>query len=155
MLPLVAVERGQLGALPYFASGTGPPFAVLGGLAPETGVEADSTGRMNKGFVAPFARERRVHFFNRRAGLPRGTTMADIAREHADALREGFGTAVDVFGISTGGSIAQQLAADHPDVVRRLVLVSTACRLGAGGRVLQRRVAARLRRGAHRQAFAV
>jgi pimeloyl-ACP methyl ester carboxylesterase len=58
-------------------------------------------------------------------------------------------------GISTGGSIAQQLAADHPDVVDRLVLLSTACRRGPEGRALQRRVAARIRRGAHRQALAV
>jgi pimeloyl-ACP methyl ester carboxylesterase len=62
---------------------------------------------------------------------------------------------VDVVGVSTGGSIAQQLAADHPDVVRRLVLASTACRLGPLGRSLQRRVAARIRGGAPRQALAV
>jgi pimeloyl-ACP methyl ester carboxylesterase len=54
-----------------------------------------------------------------------------------------------------GGSIAQQLVADHPELVRRLVLASTACRLGPLGRELQRRVAARVRAGAHRQAFAV
>ena len=40
------------------------------------------------------------------------------------------GTHVDVVGTSTGGSIAQQLAADHPETVRRLALLSTACRLG-------------------------
>ncbi len=54
-----------------------------------------------------------------------------------------------------GGSIAQQLAADHPSVVGRLVLVSTACRLGRTGRLAQRRVAARLRACAVRRAFAV
>ena len=43
------------------------------------------------------------------------------------------------------------LAADHPDVVRRLVLVSTACRLGPHARELQMRVAVRIRAGAHRQ----
>lgn len=146
----------MMGALPYFAVGTGPPLAFLGGLAPETGVDSASTVRMNGSLLKPFTGQRRVHFFNRRPGLPRGMTMADIAAEHAHALEEGFGSEpVDVFGISTGGSIAQQLAADHPETVRRLVLSSTACRLGADGRVLQRRVAARLRRGAYRQASAV
>jgi pimeloyl-ACP methyl ester carboxylesterase len=144
-----------MGGLPYFATGSGPPLVVLGGLAPDTGVESDSAVRMNSGFVKPFATRRRVHFFNRRPGLPRGMTMADLASEHADALREGFGAPVDLFGMSTGGSIAQQLAADHPDVVRRLVIVSSACRLGSNGRELQRRVAARIRGGASRQAFAV
>jgi pimeloyl-ACP methyl ester carboxylesterase len=60
-----------------------------------------------------------------------------------------------VVGTSTGGSIAQQLAADHPDVVRNLVLLSTACRLGPEGRSLQRRVAARIRKGAYRKAMAL
>jgi pimeloyl-ACP methyl ester carboxylesterase len=57
--------------------------------------------------------------------------------------------------VSTGGSIAQQLAADHPDVVRRLVLISTGCRLSPSARLAQRRVAARIRAGASRQALAV
>ena len=81
--------------------------------------------------------------------------MAELATEHAGAIREGLASPVDVVGISTGGSIAQQLAADHPDVVGRLVLVSTACRLGPAGRRLQRRVAARIRAGAPRKAVAV
>ncbi|MDX6553208.1 MAG: hypothetical protein QOH74_1696 [Gaiellales bacterium] len=150
------VQRGKMGRLPYFATGSGPPLAFFGGLAPETGVESDTSVKMNASLLKPFTRVRRVHFFNRRADLPRGMTMADIACEHAEALREGFDNRpVDVFGISTGGSIAQQLAADHPGAVRRLVLASTACRLGDDGKRLQRRVAARLRRGAHRQAAAV
>src|SRR3954454_21161115 len=51
--------------------------------------------------------------------------------------------------------IAQRLAADDPDVVDRLMLLATACRLPADGRALQRRVPARIRRGARRQALAV
>jgi pimeloyl-ACP methyl ester carboxylesterase len=150
------VQRGTMGRLPYFASGSGPPLAFFGGLAPETGVESDSSVKMNAALLKPFTPHRRVHFFNRRPDLPRGMTMPEIAEEHADALREGFGgEPVDVYGISTGGSIAQQVAADHPDVVRKLVLASTACRLGREGRELQRRVAARLRKGAYRQASAV
>lgn len=37
----------------------------------------------------------------------------------------------DVLGFSHGGAVAQQLACDHPARVRRLVLVSTSCGVGA------------------------
>lgn len=60
-----------------------------------------------------------------------------------------------MIGISTGGSIAQQLAADHPEVVRRLALISTACRLDPATRREQARVAAHVRAGASRAASRV
>ncbi|HKE79178.1 MAG TPA: alpha/beta hydrolase [Solirubrobacteraceae bacterium] len=151
----VKAERGTMGALPFAAVGSGRPLVLLAGLSPTTGIEGEGVPRTMLGPLAELAQSRRVVVFNRRPRLPRGMTMADFASEHAAGVREGLGTAVDVVGVSTGGSIAQQLAADHPDVVARLALVSTACRLGADGRALQRRVAARIRGGARRQAFAV
>jgi pimeloyl-ACP methyl ester carboxylesterase len=150
------LERGTIGRLPYAALGTGDPVLVIGGLFPFTGPGSDRIARvMMIGSLAGLADRRRLVCVNRRAGLPRGMTMADMAAEHAEAIRDGLGAPVDVLGTSTGGSIAQQLAADHPDVVRRLVLLSTACRLGAEGKRMQRQVAARFRRGAYRQAIAL
>jgi pimeloyl-ACP methyl ester carboxylesterase len=151
----VDVERGVIGQLPYLGIGRGAPLLFAAGLSSEAGVDAPGTARMNAAVLKPFAKHRRVLFVNRRSGLPRGMSIAEMAAEHADAIRSLGQGPVDVAGISTGGSIAQQLAADHPDVVDRLVLVSTACRLGRTGRALQRRVAARIRRGANRQALAV
>lgn len=52
-----------------------------------------------------------------------------------------------MLGVSTGGSIAQQLAADHPETVRRLVLVGTGWRLSETARRLQMRVARHVRAG--------
>ena len=151
----MTMERGVVGRLPFLATGSGPPMLFVGGLSLEAGVDAAGTEWMTGSLLAPFATQRRVLFVNRRPGLPRGITVAELAAEHADAIRALGAGPVDVAGISTGGSIAQQLAADHPDVVARLVLLCTACRLGPEGRVLQRRVAARVRGGAHRQALAV
>jgi pimeloyl-ACP methyl ester carboxylesterase len=147
-------ELGTMGELPYLAAGDGPPLVYLGGLAPETGV-AGRLRRVNLAAIEPFAGSHRVYFFNRRPGLPVGMTMADLAGEQAAAMRLGFDGPVDVLGISTGGSIAQQLAAEHPDCVRRLVLVSTGARLGPRARAEQRAVAARVRAGADRKALAV
>lgn len=149
------VERGTIGRLPFAASGTGEPVVALAGLSPTTGVEGDGMLRVTAGMFSGLSGHRRLVVLNRRAGLPRGMTMAALAAEHAEAIRDGFGGPVDVIGISTGGSIAQQLAADHPDVVRRLVLVGSACRLGPSARVLQMRVAVRIRAGATRQALAL
>jgi pimeloyl-ACP methyl ester carboxylesterase len=149
------VERGVLGRLPFAAVGVGEPLVVLAGLSPATGVDGRGTVRTSLGPLLRLAKRRRLVLINRRAGLPRGMTMAELAGEHADGIAEGLGAPVDVAGISTGGSIAQQLATDRPDLVRRLVLASTACRLGPAGRELQRRIAARVRAGAHRQAYAV
>jgi pimeloyl-ACP methyl ester carboxylesterase len=148
------IERGTIGRLPYAAFGTGEPVVALAGLSPVTGVEGDGIVRASVGMFAGLAGTRRLVALNRRAGLPRGMTMAQLASEHAEALRDGFDGPVDVIGTSTGGSIAQQLAADHPDVVRRLVLVSTACRLNPHARQFQMRVAVRVRASRHRQALA-
>jgi pimeloyl-ACP methyl ester carboxylesterase len=151
----VQTERGTIGRLPFFALGAGDPVLVIAGLMPYTGPGGDRMARAAIGSLAPLADRRRFVLVNRRPGLPRGMTMAEMAAEHADAIREGLGGRADVVGTSTGGTIAQQLAADHPDVVGRLELLSTACRLGPDAKELMRRVAARIRAGARRQATAL
>jgi pimeloyl-ACP methyl ester carboxylesterase len=149
------VRESSLGTFPCLVAGSGPPLVLLAGLTPEAGVSARSLRRMYESAMRPWAREREVFYVNRRPGLPPGLTMAELAAEHAHALRKAFDEPVDLLGASTGGSIAQQLAAEHRDVVRRLVLVSTGCRLGRNAKLLQRQIAARVRAGATRQAMAV
>ena len=59
-------------------------------------------------------------------------TVAGMARDAAsliDALRL---ERVDLFGFSMGGHVAQQIAVDRPELVRRLVLVGTGPRGGDG-----------------------
>jgi pimeloyl-ACP methyl ester carboxylesterase len=60
--------------------------------------------------------------------------MADLANDYAGALDGMFQRPVDVLGISTGGSLALQLAADRPELVERLVVAGAACRLSEYGR---------------------
>ncbi|MDH2443504.1 alpha/beta hydrolase [Amnibacterium sp. CER49] len=90
----------------------------------------------------------------RRGFVPGGTTIADLADEHARAIRSRFAQPVDVVGESTGGSIALRLAIDHPDVVRRLVLVSAAAHLARQGERAQEEAAAEVRAGRRRRAAA-
>jgi pimeloyl-ACP methyl ester carboxylesterase len=148
-----AITEGMLpGGLPYFRLGSGPRLIVLRGF---TTTHDNPTG-MQRTFeiklLAPLARHFDVYAVNRAPGLAHGTTMADIARQHAEAFREAFGAPIDLLGFSSGGSIALQVAADHPDVVRRLVLVGAAGRIGTEAAAAQMRyidAVAEGRRGAH------
>jgi pimeloyl-ACP methyl ester carboxylesterase len=118
-----------------------------------TGVDSD---RFVRGVLAPLRQleaRRRLIVLNRRPNLPDGMSMGDLAAEYADAIRAQYDEPVDVAGTSTGGSIVQQLAADHPDTVRRLVLISTAYRLSPMGREVQSQVAVLLRAGRTRSAI--
>jgi pimeloyl-ACP methyl ester carboxylesterase len=79
--------------------------------------------------------------------------MADLAEHVAVAVRTDLRAPVRLVGISTGGSIALQTAIDHPDVVDRLVVLSSACRLSEAGRTAQRLLAERTLAGRHRAAW--
>ena len=150
----VRFERGRLGTIPYAAVGDGPPVLAIGGMSTVTGVDSDMTVRSTLEPLRALAHTRRIYVTNRRPGLPRDMTMTRFGDEYAQAIEQGFTGPVDVVGASTGGSIAAQLAADHPDVVRRLVLVSAACRLGPVGREDQARIARHIRAGRRRRAIA-
>jgi pimeloyl-ACP methyl ester carboxylesterase len=145
-------EGAFQGGLPYFAFGAGTPLVVFRGLTPTNANPTGLSRRAEVLMLAAVARRFRVYAVNRRPGLEPSTTMADLAADHARALEDAFGRPVDVLGISTGGSVAQQFAADHPGLVRRLVLVGTAYKLGALGREVQRRYAELAARGDHRGA---
>lgn len=150
------VEEGQLaGGLPYVAVGSGPPLVVLGGLSAEHGPPSVmERWPPLRTFGRPFQRAFRIYLASRRAGLPAGTTMADLAEHVAVAVRADLPAPVRLVGISTGGAIALQTAIDHPDVVDRLVVLSSACRLSDPARAAQRRLAERTLAGQHRAAWA-
>ena len=80
--------------------------------------------------------------------------MTDLAADYAVALKAAFGGPVDVLGISTSGSVAQQFAADYPQLVHRLVLAGTAHRLGPVARQAQRSSAAFAEAGDYRRSLA-
>jgi pimeloyl-ACP methyl ester carboxylesterase len=97
----------------------------------------------------------RVYVVHRKPGLPRGYTLKDMADDYAVMIREEFGGPVDVIGISTGGSIVQHFAADHPDLVRRLIIHSSAYTLSDEARRLQMQVGRLAQEGRWSQALAV
>jgi pimeloyl-ACP methyl ester carboxylesterase len=95
-----------------------------------------------------------IYVVNRKPGTSEGTTMTDIANDYADMVRTEFGGPVDVLGISTGGSIVQHFAADHPDLVRKLVIHSAAHTLSDKAKRGQMLVAKLTRQKQWRKAYA-
>ncbi|NKY86779.1 alpha/beta fold hydrolase [Nocardia veterana] len=154
--PPFEVSEGVLThGMPYLALGRGRPLLFLRWFTPD---HANPTGRMRASEIAtlaPLARRFRVYAVGRAPGMAPGTTMADIAAEHAEAIRDEFGCAVDVLGVSSGGSIALQLAADHPDAVRSLTVVSSGYALSPAAKQAQMSYAKAIaagRRGLHHMA---
>ncbi|WEO77070.1 alpha/beta hydrolase [Cryobacterium sp. SO2] len=142
------------GGMPYLAVGSGPPLVFLPGTTPNHEPPTGRDRRFQAQQLLPFAASRRVWWVNRRPQLDPAATMADIAADYAQAMLRRFDEPVDVIGQSTGGGVALQLAADHPAVVNRLVIVSAAYKLGEEGRDSQLRVADDVLDGRPRAAFA-
>lgn len=141
--------------LPSIVQGEGAPLIVIPGLDGGIGTPTGVSRRISELEIVGLACKVRVWRIGRRPGLAVGTSISDVADVYANMIRSTFTEPVDVLGVSTGGSIALQLAADHPELVRRLVLVSAAHRLGDHGRQTQRAVAQLLREHKPRRASAL
>lgn len=136
------VREGVLtGGLPYLTVGAGPPLVALPGFTATPGNPTGAARRQQLSVLRPLAKRFTVHLIQPRPGLERGTSMGDLADDVARAIRRDLGAPVPMLGISTGGSIALQVAHDHPDVVSRLALLCAACRLSDRGRQYQRELA--------------
>lgn len=135
---MAAVTEGTFSTgQPYLRFGQGPPLLMAPGLGPDN---TNPTGFMRRMYLssgAPYAEHFTVYLANRRVGLRPGSTMADLAGDYAEAIESDIGEPVLLHGNSTGGSVALQLAVDHPHLVRRLVLAAAACRLSTHGRRIQ------------------
>ncbi|HEX6096008.1 MAG TPA: alpha/beta fold hydrolase [Thermoanaerobaculia bacterium] len=108
----------------YFSGGEGPPLVMVHGVASRAADAALVYG--------PLMRHRRIYALDllgygesdKPADFPYSVpAQAEVVRGFMDAVgvRE-----ADVMGVSMGGWIALKAAADHPERVRKLVLVSSA-----------------------------
>jgi pimeloyl-ACP methyl ester carboxylesterase len=95
-----------------------------------------------------------VYVLGRKSELPEGYTTRDMAEDYAAVIRDEFEDGpLDVMGMSYGGLIAQHLAADHPELVRHLVIAMSCYRFSDEGNRLDMRYAELLSEGKKRAAL--
>lgn len=112
----------------YITFGKGEEYLVM--------IPGLSDGLMTvKGVAFPFALAYRdfvekysVFVFSRKNHLPEGYTTREMAVDLAEAMAMLGITKANVLGISQGGMIAQYLALDYQESVKKLVLAVTLCR---------------------------
>jgi pimeloyl-ACP methyl ester carboxylesterase len=153
------VETGVLpSGHPYARIGTGSRVVLsIPGLSfTAEPAKPASVRRAWKRWMAPIERHGlTVVDVGRRADLPPGSSSVDIADDYATVIREQWGSAVGVMGISTGGGYAQWLAIRHPDLVDRLVLAYTGHRVPPHVAAVQRRAVDHFLAGRWRSGFAL
>jgi pimeloyl-ACP methyl ester carboxylesterase len=125
--------------LPHARIAGGPrTLLVLEGLTLENKAPTGRALWLLRWAYKRYTRAFTVYQVGRRRGLPAGATTRDMAGDYARWAQRRFDGPVDVIGFSTGGEIAQYLAADHGQLVGRLVLSDTGCRLGEDAKALLR-----------------
>ena len=78
------------------------------------------------GSYKKFFRDYTVYMFSRKNDIPEGYSIKEMADDQASAMKNlGIDKAI-VMGVSQGGMISQYLAANHSELVEKLILVVTA-----------------------------
>ena len=75
-----------------------------------------------------YARDYSVFVFSRKNDIPENYSTRDMAEDQAKAMKALGIASANVMGVSQGGMIAQYLAIDHPELVRKLILAVTLAR---------------------------
>jgi pimeloyl-ACP methyl ester carboxylesterase len=124
----------EVAGLPVMVLGAGPPVVFLPGLSFTHGPPTGAARLWERATLRRLSGQVQVHWVGRRRAVPAGYAISDFAKDCADALRSRFDRPMAVVGFSTGGFLGMQLAADHPDLVERLVVAGAGHRLSDAGR---------------------
>jgi pimeloyl-ACP methyl ester carboxylesterase len=121
----VQTGYAQIGPLSMYheIAGEGPPLVLLHGAY----MTADTMAALRAGLTGSWrviTPEQQGH--GRTADADRPLTHEQMADDTVALLRRLGAAPADVVGFSMGGGTALQLAIRHPEVVRRLVVISTA-----------------------------
>ena len=73
-----------------------------------------------------FFRDYTVYMFSRKNDMPEGYSIREMADEQARAMKDLGITRAYLLGVSQGGMIAQYMAIDYPEMVKKMILAVTA-----------------------------
>jgi pimeloyl-ACP methyl ester carboxylesterase len=149
-------EKGVFAnSISYVRFGTGEQILLVFSGGPGTFLPSRFSIRLLGEFKL-LAKQYQIYVMARKTGLPDGYTTRDMAEDYATVINNEFGgKPVDVMGMSYGGLVAQHLAADHPELVRRLVIAMSCYRFSDEGNELDMRFALLLSEGKQRKACSV
>ena len=144
------------GGLPYNRFGWGPRIAVIfQGLWFENKPLTGFIARGQIGIYRFLNADYTSFLVTRRPDLPPGFSVRDMADDYAAMIRQEFDGPVDVIGVSLGGAVALQFAVDHPHLIRRLVIHSSAYTATELSQQAEQALARLAREGRWREAWAV
>ncbi|HEU4886568.1 MAG TPA: alpha/beta hydrolase [Thermoanaerobaculia bacterium] len=132
---MTIIETGSFGRVPYVRIGRGPETIVVinGGNAFVRRFDPSSAARNARQIARLFPADRSICILGYDSSAAPPCDVTAIAADFAEIIRTHFGTAT-VAGISFGGLVATRLAAEHPELVPRLILLATAHRFSDEGR---------------------
>ena len=127
MIPIETVRTDAF-SMDYFRFGRGKEtLVILPGLSVRSVMlSADAVMQAYSAFEDAYT----VYVFDRRTELPEDYSVFDMVENTALAMRKIGLHNTFLFGASQGGMMAMTIAIRHPDLVRKLVLCSTAARIG-------------------------
>jgi len=136
------VEKGVFGnGVPYVRFGAGEKILFVFSGGPGSTLPSGFLIQVF-GQFRHLAKHRLIYVLSRKTGLPEGYTTRDMAEDYATIIRNDFdGRPLDVMGMSYGGLIVQHLAADYPELIRRLVIAVSCYRFSDEGNDLDMRFA--------------
>jgi pimeloyl-ACP methyl ester carboxylesterase len=148
------VEKGVFSnGIPYVRLGKGDSILIVFSGGPGNTLPSGFMLRVF-GQFKQLSKSYVVYVLGRKSELPEGYTTRDMSEDYAEVIRNEFdGGPMDVMGMSYGGLIAQHLAADHPELVRRLVIAMSCYRFSDEGNELDMRSAQLLSEGKKREAL--
>lgn len=121
--PIKNTARIDTAEMDYFRFGEGEKiFVMIPGISIK---KVSETASSVAGAYRDFCKEYTVYVFDRKNNIEPGYSIEAMAEDTAKVMKSLGLKDVYLFGVSQGGMIAQCLAAEHPELVKKLLLAST------------------------------